>query len=678
MSLIALFNHIVALVAAHPVLAYAAAGVATFFEALALVGVFFPGSMLVLGLGALVPSGALALIPLTAATAAGASAGDAVSYVLGRRYRQGILRLWPLRTHPRWIARGRLLFRRHGSKSIFMARFVRGAHAMVPLLAGVMRMAFVPFMAMNIASAALWAPIHVMLGVAVGASLALASAVAGRLALFVAVLGGTLFLIVWGVRRLLLWGVPRLSALEARLNRWAAANTGRRARLVRSLLDPRAGELRGLIALLIILLAASWLFFGVLQDLLSGDPLVRADVAVYHLMQSLRTSWADQLMIRVTELGDAFVVLAVAGSVTAWLVWKRAWRTVVHWVSAVTLAEVLTFAIKITLRVPRPQAVYHGWHSFSFPSGHATVNTTVYALLAYLVVRELRPRWQGWVIAGVAVLITLIDVSRLYLGVHWLADVAAGSALALMLVAALAIGYRHHSPPRVGGGSLLGVAAAALVVFGVWHSTAQYRQDVSRYAVHEKHVDLLASDWWRGQWRQLAARRIDLVGGHEVPLTVQWAGRLSRLRTRLAAAGWQVPAAWSFDSALQWLSPHSTATQLPVLPQMNDGDPATLVLIRPAGASGRLVLRLWRSNVRLDTRQGAQVPVWLGTAVRQTLTHPYALFSLVRAEPGVNGPRQVLAGELVHTRVGQRARAGKHHAWDGRVLLAHPGGLKLR
>lgn len=680
MSFIAFFNSIVALVGAHPVLAYTAAAVSTFFEALALVGVVFPGSMLVLGLGALVPGGALALLPLSVSTAAGAIAGDVTSYGLGRRYRQGILQMWPLRTHPRWIARGRLLFRRHGSKSIFMARFVRGAHAIVPLLAGAMRMRFVSFMLMNVASAVIWAPIHVLLGAAVGASLVLAGAVAGRLALFLAVLGGTLFFIVWGARRVLQWGLPRLSHLEVQLDHWASRHTGWRAQLIRSLLDPQAGELGGLLALLAMLVAGSWLFFGVLQDVISGDPLVRADIAVFHLMQALRTSWADQVMIRITELGDAFVVIAVAASVTAWLLWKRAWRTAVHWVCAVALAEAFTFAIKITLRVPRPQAAVKGWETFSFPSGHATVNTTMYAFLAYLVVRELRPRWQGVVIAGVAVLITLIDVSRLYLGVHWLADVLAGSALALMLTAALAIGHRHHSPPKVGGGQLLAVAVTALAAFGAWHTTTRYAADVSRYAPHEKHVRYVANAWWNRQWQQLAAWRVDLAGGYKLPLTFQWAGSTARLKQRLVQAGWRVPPTWSFDSALQWLSPNSAAMDLPVLPQMNNGNPAALALIgRKQGMAKnrRLVLRLWHSDVRLIGHDQAPIPVWLGAVVSQRLSHPYSLFSLVRTQTRVDGPRDALAHQLPNTRLVYRSGFGINNIWDGGVLLAHEAGLKV-
>lgn len=658
-TFVVLFNQAIAQVGAHPQLAYIAAAVSTFLEALALVGVFFPGSMLILGLGALVPTGALALLPLAAATAVGAVAGDVVSYFIGRRYRRAILTLWPLRKHRRWVARGRLLFRRRGAKSIFLARFVRGVHAVMPLLAGVMRMSIWAFVFMDVLSAVVWAPLHVMLGVAVGASLTLASAVAGRLALFVGVLGGALWLCVWGARRLLRWLGPWLSVLERRLQLWSTRHRGRGAALVRSLLNPQAGELRGLLALLALLVAGVWLFAGVVQDMLAGDPLVRADVAVYHLMQALRTTWADAVMIRITELGDPVVVVGVTLAVALWLSYRRAWRTLVHWLAAPVLAELLTVIFKVTLRVARPQAAYQGWERFSFPSGHATVNTALYVFLTYLAVREWRPARQGPVIAAAAALITLIDLSRLYLGVHWLADVVAGSALGVAISAILAIGYRHHSPPRVDGRPLLAVAASALVAVGAWHSLHRYRADRHRYAPQASYRHYTAAAWWQGAWRHLPVRRVDLAGGNEQPLNLQWAGTLSALRRELARSGWRQPVAWGLGSTLLWLSPHSKPGQLPVLPLMNNGEPAALVLVRPVAhkaATERRVLWVWRSDVRLRNGGGAPLRLWLGAAMVQALYHPYSLFSLFRTQPE-KASAALLHSQLVGARLARR-RAG--------------------
>jgi hypothetical protein len=64
--------------------------------------------------------------------------------------------------------------------------------------------------------------------------------------------------------------------------------------------------------------------------------------------------------------------------------------------------------------------------AFSFPSGHAMVSMAFYCFLAYVSWRVLRG-WQraAWA-AGLLLLVLLVGLSRLYLGVHYLTDVAAG------------------------------------------------------------------------------------------------------------------------------------------------------------------------------------------------------------------------------------------------------------
>src|SRR5699024_3998412 len=119
---------------------------------------------------------------------------------------------------------------------------------------------------------------------------------------------------------------------------WARARSNWPSRMLLSVLDPEQREIRGLGAAFVLMLAATWLFVSVLKAVLTGDPLVRADVAVYHFLQGLRTTWGDQIMIRVTELGDTVVAAAVTLVTAAYLAFRRAWRTVVYWLVAVGFA----------------------------------------------------------------------------------------------------------------------------------------------------------------------------------------------------------------------------------------------------------------------------------------------------------------------------------------------------
>ncbi|QSG10624.1 Membrane-associated phospholipid phosphatase [Halapricum desulfuricans] len=132
-------------------------------------------------------------------------------------------------------------------------------------------------------------------------------------------------------------------------------------------------------------------------------------------------------------------------------------------VGLLLLAFVLVYTTKPLFGLPRPPSAavpprgdlvpdalagVYEWLStssgFGFPSGHATGSTLVYGGLAWAV-RISSPRRRA-VIA--AVLITVVSLSRLALGVHYLVDVLAGTALALT---GLAVAVRLATPRRVFG-----------------------------------------------------------------------------------------------------------------------------------------------------------------------------------------------------------------------------------
>ncbi|WP_221965261.1 DedA family protein [Rhizobium leguminosarum] len=176
---------------AHPHIAYIAVFLLALSESIPIMGVVVPGTVVIIALSALVPSGVLVLWPLMDAATFGAIVGDGLSFWLGHRYHREILGLWPLKRSPDLVERSEAFFKRHGDKSVFIARFAPGVRAFIPLLAGMLGMSVRRFYAVNIASALVWAPSHILPGVLVGVTFGALGSAAKPLAMLLVILLAT-------------------------------------------------------------------------------------------------------------------------------------------------------------------------------------------------------------------------------------------------------------------------------------------------------------------------------------------------------------------------------------------------------------------------------------------------------------------------------------------------------
>ncbi len=144
-------------VEAHAHYAPYAAFLLAFCESLALVSLVVPATFALLGMSPIIAAGGVPLLPVWAATAAGAALGDTVSYWVGFWLKGSAHARWPLNRFPQALARGERFFRRFGTWSVFLGRFSGPLRAFVPLVAGMLAMPHFLFQMVNITSAMLWA-----------------------------------------------------------------------------------------------------------------------------------------------------------------------------------------------------------------------------------------------------------------------------------------------------------------------------------------------------------------------------------------------------------------------------------------------------------------------------------------------------------------------------------------
>lgn len=153
----------------------------------------------------------------------------------------------------------------------------------------------------------------------------------------------------------------------------------------------------------------------------------------------------DTFFLAVTRLGSEEVYAAIV----AFVYWCVNRRLGFRLGLLVFVTFFLNAAVKDALGLPRPGGpgvrVLAGETGLGpgFPSGHAQGTTTVWAYL-YAAFRR-----RG-LLAAALVIVPLVSLSRLYLGLHYPADVLGGIAIGLAVVAAfqaLAARLGRASPP---------------------------------------------------------------------------------------------------------------------------------------------------------------------------------------------------------------------------------------
>lgn len=665
------FEQIVAFVAAYRHLAYLLIFVFAFLESIPVVGLLVPGSTLIVAAAIMVPTGALDLGPVLVLAALGSLAGDSVSFLMGRRYGRGLLKWGPLARREALVERAEKFFRDNGGKAVLIGRLTPPLRGLLPAIAGMAGMGGGRFTAIATVAALCWSAAHVLPGALIGASLQLAGEVTARLGLLILLILAGGYLLILAARAALYWGLPAGARGLRALLVWGRAHNNFLGREIVALLDPAHPEARALAPLALLLIFGGWAFFVIVEQVLAGEALVRADTSIFNALQALRTPWGDMAMVAITELGDAKVTVPVFLAGVGWLLWRRAWKDAAYLVAAVVIAQAVAAAVKIALHTPRPiPELYEGWSAFSFPSGHATVNAVLYGFLAVMAMRQAGPVLRGAVASVAVLLVGLIALSRLYLGAHWFTDVAGGLGFGLAWVGMLGIAYVRHRPAGGLSRGLMPMVAAVLVLAGAINIAASHARDMARYRPAPRIEAMTAAEWLGEGWLRMPSHRVDLGGELEEPFVLQFAGSPESLAGTLAPMGWQAPPPWNAMGAVAWLATGQGMKSLPVLPKLHRGLPPVLMLVRQEeGDSTRLVLRLWDSGFRLEGRDGTEV-LWLATVTREDLTQPVGLFNLAVTEADASAPRDMLAQAMPALPRKRRDAPPGDAEWDGILLLA--------
>ena len=204
----------------------------------------------------------------------------------------------------------------------------------------------------------------------------------------------------------------------------------------------------GYIAATTALFAFGWLARDVLEN-----QTVRFDAAVRGGLHSFSSPALTTFFSTITRLGSELFLIPF-GALMVWWLWSAGRK---HAAALLVLAalggEVLDQILKFAFHRNRPGAFF-GYplpESYSFPSGHSMVSICFFGVLAALLTARVEsPGKRAALWAAAAAVVVLIGMSRIYLGVHYPSDVAAGYCAAIIWVGAVRAGYRMWLRRRAG------------------------------------------------------------------------------------------------------------------------------------------------------------------------------------------------------------------------------------
>lgn len=143
-----------------------------FAESGLLIGFFLPGDSLLFTAGFLASQGFLDIYPLTIGAFIAAVLGDNVGYSFGHKVGKRLFqREDSILFHKDHLRKAQEFYKKHGKKTIILARFVPVVRTFAPIVAGMGDMEYKTFFVYNIVGGLLWAVGLTLLGYQLGHSI---------------------------------------------------------------------------------------------------------------------------------------------------------------------------------------------------------------------------------------------------------------------------------------------------------------------------------------------------------------------------------------------------------------------------------------------------------------------------------------------------------------------------
>jgi membrane-associated phospholipid phosphatase len=171
------------------------------------------------------------------------------------------------------------------------------------------------------------------------------------------------------------------------------------------------------------------------------------DLWITRAVQTFHPAWFIVLMVLISWPGylpQAIAIVIVLVSIL--FIFGFRWEAILSSGAAIG-QSILDILIKLVVHRPRPGAtlvhVMRILKSYSFPSGHVIFYSVFFGFLIFIIYSQLKAsRLRSGLLLLFSSLVSLIGVSRIYLGEHWASDVLGAYLLGSLCLLAIIHIYR--------------------------------------------------------------------------------------------------------------------------------------------------------------------------------------------------------------------------------------------
>ncbi|MFC3194594.1 DedA family protein [Marinicella sediminis] len=540
-----------------------------FAESILLVGIIFPGAAFLVSLGALIGLGVLDFYTAWIWASLGGFLGDGISFWIGHKYKRNLLKMWPMYKFPELIEKGEHFFAKYGGISVFIGRFVGPVRPVIPAIAGMMGMQIKRYVLISLVASVLWAPFYLLPGMLFGSAMETMAKVAVKLSVLVLVLVVLIWVAYWVINVIYKLLVPRTYHRLSGLLAWTQRHPTL-GRLTSGLVDPRQPE-KGSLAmlamiLLIFLVAAIW-FMAISQTLIHWNQVSESFFFAFH------NPWTVLPMKWLLFLGHDLSVLVAVIAVAVWLIYRRLYLVLQHWLLVAVTSYV--FAVLIC-RVGHDQ-----WHLVS--SHHVFWFTSMASFWAILVAGAYPIKWRSWPYVVAGVLILLYAFASLFFYQMNLAMVMLSVLIASIWSMLIGIAFRTRSRKQFLG-----------LPIKITYLTTVLLVPVLSWLLFTADATVSKPEWLI---KRSAQTTTGWANNGEQKLDILIDADLGLLQKSLHDAGWQTHEPRTWANVYLALKAEADAEELPLFSYVHRGEVERL-LMSVADGDGLIVLRVWADSAQ--------------------------------------------------------------------------------